>query len=512
MAPVPVGGGQALIAGYRVLRRLASSDRADLYVGVAPALSTSPESEVHGKVPGFSGTSVVLKVFRPGTEDLAVEREVRALTALTPGRLTMLVDVGTLPDGRTCLVLEQLTGGALSGFLKNRRHLPPGEAVTILAPVAAALAELQTIGLVHPAVSLSTILFDSFGRPVLTGLGELQELPDAGRGRTEALAMMHDRLAQVVRAVLDQVDPVVPAQAALRDLDRWCAGRSARPAATAPSQLEHFLFAWAEAEPVTFSRTGDDGRGPQTAGDWLRRPVPDDPSGRAAALTVRVASGEVRAQRLLGTLASRTSAGVRRLRGVHPAGGLKAVLSRRFRVRRGALLLAAIFAVASTGLALNARGPGGSAVTAGVRPETSTAPAGATALPSSDPAKSDASGAGDRDADRAATASDDPATAVPALLRLRAWCLDEVSVVCLDAVHQSQSAALTADSHTLRMMHQGGDAPEAEDVSLWSAVLVERTGDVALVSLQAHDLERQPASVLVVKGEAGWRIREIFDY
>jgi hypothetical protein len=30
--------------------------------------------------------------------------------------------------------------------------------------------------------------------------------------------------------------------------------------------------------------------------------------------------------------------------------------------------------------------------------------------------------------------------------------------------------------------------------------------------LQSPDPERQSASVLVVKGEAGWRIREIFDY
>ncbi|HSP53491.1 MAG TPA: hypothetical protein VLO00_11410, partial [Cryobacterium sp.] len=129
-----VPGGHALIAGYRVLRRLASSGRADLYVGVAPPGANSP---------GRSPVPVVLKVFHPATEDLSVEREVRALTTLTPGRLPTLVDVGTLPDGRTCLVLEQLTGGALNGLLEGGRPIHPGEAVTILAPVAAALVELQ---------------------------------------------------------------------------------------------------------------------------------------------------------------------------------------------------------------------------------------------------------------------------------------------------------------------------------------------------------------------------------
>jgi hypothetical protein len=500
-------GGPALIAGYRVLRRLGSGDRADLYVGVAPARTDPPGPEVHGPEPSAAPTAVVLKVFHPGTEDLSVEREVRALSTLTPGRLTTLFDVGTLPDGRTCLVLEQLTGGALSGILAVRRHIHPGEAVTILAPVASALAELHTIGLMHPAVSLSNILFDSSGRPVLTGLGELRALPAAGRGRPEAFDIVHGRLAQVVRAVLDQVDPGDPAPTARRDLDRWCAVPDARSAARAPGELEHLLFSWAEAAPVRLGQARAVGGGPQPSGDWFRRPPADDPAVLEHVGTVHTVAGESRAGRIVDGLVSRARAVAGRLRESHPVAALTALLPSGIRFRRGPLVLAALLAMVTAGLALTALGQGGSPDSAGARPAASPEPAEASGNPSAEPAEPTRA-----DTDGAAVTGDDPVTAVPALLRIRTRCLDEVSVVCLDGVHQSQSAALAADSHVLRLFQQGGGAPEREDLSSWAANLVERTGDVALVSLQAPDAERQPASVLVVKGEAGWRIRDVFDY
>ncbi|WP_166785880.1 protein kinase [Cryobacterium sp. TMT1-62] len=500
------GGGPTLVAGYRALRRLASTDRADLYVGVAPSPSTSTGDEARGWEQGGSTTSVVLKVFHPGTDDFSIEREVQALTTLTVGRLTTLVDVGTLADGRTCLVLEQLTGGSLSGFLEGRSHLLPGEAVTILAPIAAALAELQAIGLIHPAVSLASILFDSSGRPVLTGLGELRALPEAGRGRSEALALVHGRLAQVIRTVLDHVDPVVPVPTVLCDLERWCAVPAAGSAARTWGEVEHLLFAWAEARPVRLGRSPEAVSGPQPAVDWLRRPLSDDFVGCAPTEKVRFAAEDPRAKRMLGSRVSRARTAVGRLWEGHPAGGLKSLLGRRFRLRRGPLLLVALVALLSTGLAVMALAAGGSAHTDGARPEGSSKPAESTT------ADGDEVGGDGSPREEAVVTGDDPVVALPALLRVRSRCLAEVSVVCLDAVHQAQSAALAADSYTLRMMQQGGEVAEFEDWSSWAAVLVERMGDVALVSLQAPDAERQPASVLVVKGEAGWRIRDIFDY
>jgi hypothetical protein len=122
-------------------------------------------------------------------------------------------------------------------------------------------------------------------------------------------------------------------------------------------------------------------------------------------------------------------------------------------------------------------------------------------------------------ADRAAIAGDDPATAASALLRVRAGCLAAESVVCLDSVDQAGSAALAVDGYTVRLLQQGARTPAGPDYGTHTATVAERTGDSALVTLTPAspgapaDIgpESQPASLLVIKGEAGWRLREIFD-
>jgi len=123
---------------------------------------------------------------------------------------------------------------------------------------------------------------------------------------------------------------------------------------------------------------------------------------------------------------------------------------------------------------------------------------------------------GDLAADRAAVEGDEPVQAVRVLLRLRAGCLRAASVACLDGVDQAGSAALAADGQAARSSHQGDAAAPAEEAGESAPSLVERRGGIALVAVvlteaSAHG-NSKPASVLVVKGEAGWRIRQIFDY
>ena len=101
------------------------------------------------------------------------------------------------------------------------------------------------------------------------------------------------------------------------------------------------------------------------------------------------------------------------------------------------------------------------------------------------------------------------------LLRLRAGCLAAASVVCLDAVEQPGSAVMAADAYRARSAQQGGSPAVTPSFDGYSASLVERTGNSALVALTppgGAGAERRPASALLVKGEAGWRLRELFDY
>ena len=76
-------------------------------------------------------------------------------------------------------------------------------------------------------------------------------------------------------------------------------------------------------------------------------------------------------------------------------------------------------------------------------------------------------------------------------------------MLCLDGVDEPGSSALDADRRAIRGILDGGEAPPHPDVR--SPTLVERLGDSALVDLGP---DSDPASVLLLKGEAGWRIRD----
>ncbi len=149
-------------------------------------------------------------------------------------------------------------------------------------------------------------------------------------------------------------------------------------------------------------------------------------------------------------------------------------------------------------------GPSGGAATAG---STAGAIDMSTAAPTT---AADAAGA----ASLTAIAGDDPVSAVPALLVRRAACLAAGSLVCLVDVDQTGSAILSADSYDACERQQGRSGREVADYTDFLPSLAERSGDLAVVALTPASGEQksQPASVLVVKGEGGWRLREIFDY
>jgi hypothetical protein len=74
-------------------------------------------------------------------------------------------------DGTTVLVLDYAAGGSLAMLLRTRGRLRAGEVVTVLAPVAAAVAHAHGEGLVHGAVTPANVLFRADGRPLLADLG-----------------------------------------------------------------------------------------------------------------------------------------------------------------------------------------------------------------------------------------------------------------------------------------------------------------------------------------------------
>ncbi|WP_298228355.1 hypothetical protein [Gryllotalpicola sp.] len=92
----------------------------------------------------------------------------------------------------------------------------------------------------------------------------------------------------------------------------------------------------------------------------------------------------------------------------------------------------------------------------------------------------------------------DPVAAAPILLAARDACITgsaDVIRVCLTALADGDPDALAAPARAL-----------ATD----RAVLIERVGDSALIALTSADGATKPASVLLMRTEAGWRLRAIF--
>ncbi len=106
-------------------------------------------------------------------------------------------------------------------------------------------------------------------------------------------------------------------------------------------------------------------------------------------------------------------------------------------------------------------------------------------------------------------AGDDPVAATTALVSERAGCISERSVGCLASVEQIGSAALEADSYFLRQLQAGGTVKDRRlDGS--QPTLVQRLGDSAIVGLGAQTAPGTfTASVLLVRVDSGWRIRDL---
>jgi hypothetical protein len=119
------------------------------------------------------GALLAVKVVR-GAAGVALEsasRELAVLGRAAADHVLRVHDAMALDGGDVVLVLDHMAGGSLGRVVSARGHLTPGEAVTVLSPVAAALGRLHAVGVVHGDVAPGNVLLDRTGRPVLGDLG-----------------------------------------------------------------------------------------------------------------------------------------------------------------------------------------------------------------------------------------------------------------------------------------------------------------------------------------------------
>lgn len=155
-------------------------------------LGRGATAEVWEAVRESDGRRVAVKVTSADPEAVeAAAREASVTGRVAAEHLLAVEACLALPDGRAALVLPLMRGGSLASLVAARGHLSPGEVVTVLAPVAAALGRLHAAGVVHGDVSPGNVLLDLGGRPVLADLGlghVLGEAPTAVWGTEGHLA------------------------------------------------------------------------------------------------------------------------------------------------------------------------------------------------------------------------------------------------------------------------------------------------------------------------------------
>lgn len=101
----------------------------------------------------------------------ALRHEATLLQALRHEHVVRLYEVVHIDDDAVALVMQLAEGGSLADSLRTRDHLTPGELVTVLCPVARALHDLHSMGLIHGDLSPANLLFTQEGKPLIADLG-----------------------------------------------------------------------------------------------------------------------------------------------------------------------------------------------------------------------------------------------------------------------------------------------------------------------------------------------------
>ncbi|MFF5021360.1 serine/threonine-protein kinase [Micrococcus luteus] len=165
------------------------------------------------------GVRAALKVPRAGAAPDALAAEAQAGRVAHPHLLRVLGVVET--DRGLGVLTEHRAAGTLQDMVQRVGPLSPGQAVTVLVPIAQALACLHREGVVHGDVSPANVLFGVDGSPALADLGVARVVGGAsGAGATPGFAAP-EALAAVQGAGAEP--GASPAVGAPSDVHAWAA-------------------------------------------------------------------------------------------------------------------------------------------------------------------------------------------------------------------------------------------------------------------------------------------------
>ena len=492
--------GPGELAGYRVLRSLARDVDGEVLLGHRQKGAAADDAQTG------SAHTVAIKTLPSSASGWATAlRQCAGLERARGAHVVDLLDVDA-DDESIRLVFERLPRGDLAEWLRIRQRIEAGEAVTVLAPIASTLLRMHAAGVGHGQLGPHSVLFSDDGSPTIIGFSRA-ELFEPGAPEVvleQVEAVRRDRSAAVALAVtvLGRVDGsrARAARELLADLE-GCEVELALPL------LAERLFEVAAALPIRFEP--DAAEVDILPSKWRAIPVgvPEgEPSGDSVgssspwmvasmAALARIVP-EPLLQRVLDT-AERSPAApalravvdaVRRRWGSWSPGRRRAVSA----IAAAALTAAVVTVIVPAAPAGSRPGPASSPSLSSASPTTSAAPSIEDQVDSNDPV----------------VTSDDPVAAATLLVSVRNRCLSSLSLRCLDRVDAPGSSALNTDQAAIRVGQRGGELPDPVSGSTdqGAVVLIERLGDSALVRLGS---EASDASLLLVKSDEGWRIRDV---
>ncbi|WP_010202760.1 serine/threonine protein kinase [Salinibacterium sp. PAMC 21357] len=469
------------IAGYRVVRTVAESARA------YTLLAQPAEPAAEGVEP------IVLTVYRSGVSSASVHAECDAMTRIASEHLTAVDDIASASDGGVVVVSEWIPGITLGKLLRTRTYLTAGEAITILVPLVDTLASLHRHGVIHGNFGPECVIFRSSGSPVITGLGGAirtqpmrapVEISNDAEVRLDVDALLRVTAGVLAAIRADRSDP-----SRLSQCERALQSPGLAASANWSTELERQLFSLGAPEPVRLAEnvaTEDSPDSPSS--EVFRRPEngaseSTEPTRNPTSILGLPAWLQTELERAIRTVRSCSQILHRRL-----AAWVAPVRPRVWVL--GALAIVAI--IAATMVLLSSTSASESSSSAETRART--------AVPSSSGNPTSAAPRGHPQTNV------DPNLAVRELLATRERCFRDLSIECLRSVENEDSPAFVADANEISRVLDGGELDDGMLFGLDQVISSQSLGDSVMFSINSV-LNDQPASILLVKGEAGWRIR-----
>ncbi len=493
-----------------MVRRISSGQRADVFLAVAARGAGEggwgPPTRSGESVDAGSAPLVALRVYRDDVDDVSIATELAVMEEAAGAGVPALIDVATSTDGARVLVVERIAGPTVGQLLIDRA-IEPGEAVTLVAPVVDAVARLADRDFAHVDLTAFDVRLDAAGRPRLLGLDGIRRMPSSGAERT---AMRRDALLAMsgyVEAVIAAVRPAGVFEDARRLMGRPL---EARPFEPFERELERAMFAAAAAVPISGAVVARAPRVPTRMVPPLPSTEPDAAPGagehpvrsRRGAGLMTAGGGLLDVAEMPAPLLERLADSVDGARFARP----RVAVSAWMRRHRRTFVVAALVGAGALVVLLTAvpPAPGGG----GTKPDAIvTVPSEAAEAPDRPP--SPTAGAVEQTGEPdGLSGSVAPADAAALLIRRRAACFADLDPECLRPLVQPGSAIEASDWHSMIAARDGG--PEVPELDPEYVEVVAEMGAAVLVRVAAAG-QTEPASLLMVRSEAGWRLREMFD-